>query len=244
MKSLPSYLIILLVFSSSLFAQENTDDEPVEQKNKGRLAWIVTTGIPSDIENPVTIMTGKTEKNITQVTLSKRSPSQPIKIPKSGIIKIVKQVPNPEEPEKPKWITLAKALVSNDVGKAMIILVPVRKKEGSTLRFSSKVMDLAGFRGGDALYINLSRQEVAVKLGDEALKLNPGKMKIHSARGIKKSTNKPVSYHYFHPVKKRWKLISASTVVIRPTRREICIFSWDMRFKRLTYHGVTFPVSE
>lgn len=38
-------------------------------------------------------------------------------------------------------------------------------------------------------------------------------------------------------------LLRASPVVLLPTRREICIFSWDPRFGRIDYHGLTFPVS-
>jgi hypothetical protein len=52
----------------------------------------------------------------------------------------------------------------------------------------------------------------------------------------------PIRYRYFHPVENEWKMLSASTVGIMPTRREICIFSYDERFKRIDYHGITFPV--
>jgi hypothetical protein len=54
----------------------------------------------------------------------------------------------------------------------------------------------------------------------------------------------PIRYSYFHPVIKVWKMLSASTVVLRSTRREIWIFSWDPRFKRVDYHGITFPVTQ
>lgn len=229
-----------LALACPLSAQGTTEDGSGERVKRGRLAWIVATGIPDDIDNPITVQTGK---DLTKVTLSKRSPSQPIKIPQSGIIRVVKQVPNPEKPEELMWIILGQAKISEDVKKAMIILVPIEKKKDSNLIFHTTVKDLAGFRGGDSLYINLSKMEVAVRLGDKALKLSPGDIKVHSAKGITKPTNTPISYHYMHPVKKKWSLISASTVVIRPTRREICIFSWDTRFKRLNYHGVTFPVS-
>jgi hypothetical protein len=38
--------------------------------------------------------------------------------------------------------------------------------------------------------------------------------------------------------------LSASTVVLQSTRREICIFSWDAGLERVDYHGITFPVTE
>jgi hypothetical protein len=241
MKYLPLSITFLLALTSHphLHAQ-GADGQNKEKKKTGRLAWFVSTGLPDDIENPVTVMTGK---DLTKVRLSKRSPSQSVKIPKSGIIRIVKQVPNPENPSEPMYETLAQAKISEDVRKAMIILVPLEKKKDSSLVFRTSVKDLAGFKGGDSLFINLSKMDVAVRLGSKALELKPGNIKVHSVRGVTKPTNMAISYHYMHPTLKKWKLISASTVVVRPTRREICIFSWDTRFKRLNYHGVTFPVT-
>jgi hypothetical protein len=240
MKYFSLYLTAFFVLASHLHAQGADGQEKEKKKKTGRLAWIVATGIPDDIENPVTVMTGK---DLTKVRLSKRSPSQPVKIPKSGIIRIVKQVPNPEKPSEFMYETLAQAKISEDVKKAMIILVPLAKKKDSSLVFQTSVKDLAGFRGGESLYINLSKIDVAVRLGGKALELKPGNIKVHSVRGVGKPTNMTISYHFMHPTLKKWKLISASTVVVRPTRREICIFSWDPRFKRLNYHGVTFPLT-
>ncbi|MEZ7956228.1 MAG: hypothetical protein QMC23_06155 [Rubritalea sp.] len=240
MKYFPFYLIALFMLGSALHAQEPEQQEEGEKK-AGRLAWFIATHIPKDLDTPVMVMIGT---KLTEVTLSKRSPSQPVKIPKDGVIKIVKEVPNPEKPDESILLTLAEARISEDVKKAMIILVPTGKQEGSSLIFRSKVKDLAGFRGGESLYINLSKMNVAVRLGGKDIALKPGDIKVHSATRVKKPTNMAISYHYMHPVKKDWELISASTVVMRPTRREICIFSWDTRFKRLNYHGVTFPVTK
>ncbi|MEJ6778781.1 MAG: hypothetical protein QNK86_04820 [Akkermansiaceae bacterium] len=239
MKHFALYLTALFLLGSPIYAQE-ADEQEGGKKKTGRLAWIVTTHIPKDIENPVMALIGE---DITKVILSKRSPSQPVKIPKSGIIRIVKEVPNPENPSELMYETLAQAKISEDVRKAMIILVPIEKKKDSSLVFHTSVKDLAGFKGGDSLFINLSKMDVAVRLGGKALELKPGNIKVHSVRGVTKPTNMAISYHYMNPTLKKWKLISASTVVVRPTRREICIFSWDARFKRLNYHGVTFPVT-
>jgi hypothetical protein len=30
---------------------------------------------------------------------------------------------------------------------------------------------------------------------------------------------------------------------MQPTRREICIFSWDPQYNRVDYHGITFAVA-
>jgi hypothetical protein len=44
-----------------------------------------------------------------------------------------------------------------------------------------------------------------------------------------------------HP-EKAWEILSASTVVIRPTRREICIFNNGTRIGNIKKHGILFPV--
>ena len=239
MKHFSIYLTALFLLGSLLHAQE-ADEQEGGKKKTGRLAWIITTHIPGDLENPVKVLIGE---DLTKVTLSKRSPSQPVKIPKSGIIQIVKQVPSPEEPSELMYVPLARVRISEDVKKALIILVPTGKQKDSSLIFHSSVKNLAGFRGGESLYINLSKLDVAVRLGGKSIALKPGDIKVHSVKDIKIPTNMAISYHYMHPTLKKWKLISASTVVVRPTRREICIFSWDTRFKRLNYHGITFPVT-
>ena len=60
---------------------------------------------------------------------------------------------------------------------------------------------------------------------------------------MSKPENMPIMYQFHDPEAGKWKLITASTVVLRPTRREICIFSWDERYQRVDYHGITFPVT-
>ena len=78
-----------------------------------------------------------------------------MKIPADGIIRIVREVENPEDPEKPKYLILAQANVPEGVGKALIILVPLAKPSGD-LVFQAQVQDLAKFTGGDWLFMNLT----------------------------------------------------------------------------------------
>lgn len=229
-------LLIALAHDAPLFAQGG---DKQSRKPTGRLVWFVTTGIPQDLENPVDVLTGK---DITQITLSKRSPSEPVKIPEDGIIRLVRRTPNPDDPSKPLLLTLAQARIPAAMSKALVILIP-QPKEGSPQVFRAQVQNLAGFKGGDTLYLNLTTVNIAVQLGDKKIGIKPGDTTIHSVPALAKPTNMPVSYQYFHPSQKKWRLLSASTVVLRPTRREICIFSWDPRYNRVDYHGITFPVT-
>lgn len=236
MKSVLFPLLLLLSNALPLAAQESDDEEP--RQARGRLAWFAATGIPDNLENPVKVLTGK---DLTEVTLSKRLASEPVKIPADGLIRIVRVTANPDKPSEPAYLTLARARIPEDMSKALIILVPAPKSD-SGLVYQTKVQNLAEFKGGDYLYLNLTKVNVAVQLGDQRIGLKPGKTSIYKAPTLRQSTNTAVSYHYYHPTQKKWKLLSASTIVLRPTRRELCVFSWDPRYQRVNYHGITFPV--
>jgi hypothetical protein len=235
MKYLLLNLWIIMFFPSSVFGQNEEPSEDLEIK--GRVAWFVYTSMPEGLENPVSIMSGD---KISEVTLSKRSPSNPVKIPADGILKIVRKVENADKLEKPSYQILAQALVPEGISKALVILVPAAKNT-SGLIFQTKVKDLETFKGGDSMYLNMTNLKVGVKLGESNILINPGENKIHKSTNNSEPTNVAVSYSYFHPEKNEWKVLSASTIVLYPTRREICIFSWDPRFKRMDYHGITLP---
>lgn len=238
MKSLFLCLSIGLLTVIPLSAQDDGDDKL--RQAKGRVAWFVYTSMPAGLENPVSVMSGK---DISQVTLSKRSPSDSVKIPPDGILRIVRKVENPQDPGKPTYFTLAQAQVPEGVSKALIILVPVANNLQGLL-FQSKVQDLASFKGGDSLYLNLTNMKVGVELGKTNLEIKPGEVRIYNSPALAEPTDLPIRYSYFHPEKQQWSMLSASTIVLYSTRREICIFSWDPRFDRINYHGITFPVTE
>lgn len=238
MKIIRLLLLSLLFGGCVLHAQENGETNP--KKPAGRLAWLVATSIPENLENPVSVMSGT---KISEVTLSKRSIGEPVKVPADGIIRIVRKVENPQDSSKPTYLTLAQALVPEGVEKSLIILGPAPKKAGSDLVFLTKVQNLANFKGGDYLFMNLTTLNIAVQLGEKKIGLKPGDTLINDAGSPSSATNVPVSYHFFDQAEDKWKLISASTVVVQPTRREICIFSWDPHYDRVDYHGVTFPVT-
>ena len=233
------FILFLLLGACPLLAQDAENGEA--KKTRGRMAWIVSVAIPDEIDNPAKFMTGK---DITEVILSKRSVGVPVKIPKDGLIRMVRETPDPKDATKQIYENLAEARIPESVNKALVILIPIKKEAGSTLLFASKVQDLAAFRGGETLYMNLSPRRIMVELGEEKIPLRKGETRITQAPRLNKAVNKAVKYSFHDPVKDKWKLLGASTVVVRPMRREICIFSWDSRYERLDYHGITFPVAE
>jgi hypothetical protein len=240
MKLLYSALAVVSIGFHPLFAQEDSGDG-AKKRGAGRLAWFVASSIPENLENPVKVMT---EGKITEVLLSTRQSSDPVKIPADNVISLVKEIEGPKDPSKPPYHILAKATIPEQYQKVLIVLVPTGKAPGEGLAYQSKVENLADFKGGDYYFLNLTKANVAVRMGSEKLTLKPGETTISRASALTESVNTPISYHFFHPVKEQWLLISASTVVRMPSRREICVFSWDERFQRISYKGITFPVTQ
>lgn len=217
-----------------LYAQEKEDP----RKPTGRTAWFMCTALPAGVENPIKVMTGK---DIIDVTLSKRSVSQPVRIPADGILRVVREEPDPKDASKVVYRVLAQALVAEGVDKVLVILMPLAKPQGD-LVFQTKVQDLAGFKGGDWLFMNLTNADIGIQLGTSRLTIKPAGLHIHNTPGLSEPVSTPISYHYRIPGKNEWELISASTIALMPTRREICLFSADPSYGRIDYHGITFPV--
>jgi hypothetical protein len=207
-------------------------------RKPGRSAWFACTSIPDGVENPVKVMS---DGKLTELKLPRYMASDPVKIPTDGIIRIVREVPDPEDPAKIKYLVLAKAKIPEDVREALIILFPLPKPKGDLI-FKTKVQDLASFKGGDRFYINLSNTHIRVKLGDTKVTVAPKKANIYKAPVLAKPINMPIMYQFYHPVQKKWRIMSASTVVLRPTRREINIFNDGTRLGNIKKHKVLFPV--
>jgi hypothetical protein len=231
---------ICLLFSGILPLAGQSDSRGDTRRNTGRSAWFACTSIPDGVENPVKVMSGE---KLTELKLPKYMASEPVAIPKDGIIRIVREVPHPDDPARTKYLVLAEAKIPDTVREALIILVPLAKPKGDLL-FSAKVLDLADFKGGDRLYINLSNTPVRVTLGDTDVTVAPKKADIYEAPNLAKPANMPIMYKFYHPEQKKWQILSASTVVLRPTRREINIFNEGSRLGNIKKHKILFPVQK
>jgi hypothetical protein len=232
-------LCIFLLFSSflPLVGQESPGDSA--KRETGRLVWFVYTAMPEGVTNPVKVLGGK---EVTEVKLDAYMASDPVKIPDDGIIRIVRDIPAaPEIGGKTKYAVLAEAEIPESVRKALIILSPKAKAEGDLL-FHAKVQDLASFKGGDRLFINLSDTNIGVKIGDTAVAVPAKQATIYSSPKLAEPANMPIIYNYYHPEQKKWKLLTATTVVIMPTRREICVFNNGPRLGKIEKHKIIFPV--
>ncbi len=229
---------ICLLFSAFLPLAGQDAPGDAAKREAGRLVWFVYTAMPEGVANPVKVLGGK---EITEVKLDAYMASEPVKIPDDGIIRIVRDIPAAEIGGKTKYAVLAEAKIPESVQKALIILAPMAKPEGDLL-FQAKVQDLAKFKGGDRLFINLSDTNIGVKIGDTSVAVPARQANIYSAPKLAEPSNMPIIYNYYHPEQKKWKLLTATTVVIMPTRREICVFDNGSRIGKIKKHGILFPV--
>lgn len=194
--------------------------------------------MPQNLENPVKILAGE---KLIELELTEFMASKPVAIPADGILRIVRETPDPENAEKIKYLVLSETKIPEGVSEALIILAPLAKPQGDLI-FQSKVQDLAKFKGGDRLYINLSTSNIRVRLGDSHVTVTPGQADIYKSPALAKAANVPIMYEFYHPERKEWKILSASTVVLRPTRREICVFNSGTRIGKIKKHNILFPV--
>lgn len=103
-----------------------------------------------------------------------------MKIPEDRLVRLVRTIPNPEDPAKPKFLTLAQATIPEGVNKALLILEPTSQKPGE-LVFNIKVQDLAKFKNGDSMQLNLTNADVRVDMGKTVILVKSGAMAIFDA---------------------------------------------------------------
>ena len=229
---------ICFLYSGLLPLLAQSSSRGGKRQEAGRSVSFVYTHMPEDVENPVKVMGGK---EIIEVKLEQYMASDPVRIPDDGVIRIVRGIPDPKMRGSTKYLILAQAKIPENVRQALIILVPLAKPEGDLL-FQAKVQDLASFKGGDRMFINLSDSDIGIQLGDVNIAIPAKQAKIYAAPNLAQSTNAPIIYRFYHPEEKKWKMLSASTVVLRPTRREICIFNNGSRLGTIDKHKILFPV--
>lgn len=233
-----SLLLIGIALASVTYGQTPARDNlpPTEKKKSGRLAWLTATSLPKGIKSPVTVLSGEA---LIEVRLSKRSVGMPIKVPKDGKVQVVKPILNDEG--ETTYEILASAIVPEGVKQSLIILTPF-PEFAPPLLFKTRVIDLDKFRAGSALFINNTKLEIGVALGDKKVSIKNGQLQIIDIGNFNGSKSMAVSYHYRLPKQKKWHLISASTTSMRSTLREILIFSHNSQFGGVDYHGITFHV--
>lgn len=242
MKSRLSMIRILILacitLSNVVFAQAPDSTASEDKEKKARRAWLIATSLPDGVKSPVSVLAGG---ELSQVALSKRSVGTAIKVPKDGLVQVVK--PIVAEDGKTTYEILASLTIPEGVNESLGILVPVTDLT-PPLKFRSKVVDLDKFRGGCALFVNITSVEIGVVIGSEKKTINPGLVEIINLSEFTGAKSLAVSYYYRIPNEEKWNLISASTAPFYSTMREILIFSYNAETKQMDYHGMSFPVIE
>lgn len=209
------------------------------QSQSGRSAWFACIDQPDWFENPVKLMIGN---KITELQLPRYMTSEAVRVPVDGVVRLVREKPNPDNPLEPLYGIIAEATIPEGVNQALILLMPLPEPEGD-LEFISTVRNLSDFGGGDRMFINLSQTHMRVTIGDTTVNLPAKKARTYNAGSLQKATNMPVRYEFYHPEDEEWKLLTASTIVVRPTRRKILVFKDGTRVGSVKKHAILFPVS-
>lgn len=227
-----------LLFSGILPLTAQSEPGGDKHSGAGRSAWFACLSKPEGLENPVSVLAGD---KLIKLELPEFMASEAVAIPPDGILRIVRATPDEVNQGKMKYQILAEAKIPENVREALVIMTPFAKPVNHLL-FQTKIQDLANFKGGDRLYINLSDTNIRVRLGKTAVAVEPKQANIYKSPSMAEATNMPIMYEFYHPERQQWKILSASTVVLRPTRREICVFNNGSRIGNIKKHGILFPV--
>lgn len=216
-----------------------------EREVTGRRAWIVSTSIPEDVDNPLLVLSGE---ELHKVKLHLRSIGNPVPLDKTGLVRAVKSVTKPDGTLAYK--DLSRNVIPEGVREALIVLTPKAEKPegGDGLRFDSKVIDLSKFKQGGCLYVNLTKANLGITIGkpktagEQKTVVKPGGMEIVNMQGNDKVAVKPIRFFYEIPKKPKaeWKLMTAANIAIYKSRREICIFFFNEDRDNVDFRGISF----
>ena len=206
------------------------------EKDTGRRAWIVVADSTESLANPLTVLTAE---KVLKVQMFAREVGDPIPVDKTGVVKVVKVVNGPDG--KVAYQNLAVAQLGEKVREALIVLIPKGEKEEG-LMFKSNVIDLADFKKGGCLYVNLVKTHIGITIGDLKAKVPPGGIKFINALENQKDDVLPIRFVYEIPKdpKPDWKLMTASQIPLYMSRREICIFFFNKEIENVDFRGMTF----
>jgi len=202
----------------------------------GRRAWVVATTMPEDVPNPLPVFSGEKPH---EVRMHPRAIGQAIPIDETGVVRAVKPVTGPDG--KITYTNLAVSQVPVDVREALIILVP-QEHAANGSRFNSKVIDLAKFKKGGCLYVNLVNVNIGITIGEQKAVVKPGGMEFINPLNGESSAVHLVRFFYEIPTapNAEWKLMTSSKMAIYESRREICIFFYNPKIENIDFRGIPF----
>jgi hypothetical protein len=225
---------LLILLSCQWVCAQTPPDQTKEVT--GRKAWIMTTAMPDDVTNPLKIIS---DGELEELKIYTRSIGQPVKVDATGIVRAVKEVIG--EDGEVLYENLSMSIVPEGVREALIVLVP-RKAGAGGLRFNSKVIDLAEFKAGGILYVNLVGTSIGIAIGKHKAVVKPGGMEfINPLEGSNKAVIH-IGFFYEVPAKPNaeWKLMTSFKMAIYESRREICIFFYNPKIENVDFRGVPF----
>ena len=183
-----SLCFICILFSGILPLAAQSDSGGDTPREAGRSAWFACISIPDGLENPVKVMGGK---EITELELPRYMASDPVKIPDDGIIRIVREAPDPENPGKTKYLVLAEAKIPENVREALIILSPLAEARGRS-HFPGQGSGSGGLQRRRPAFHQPERHTISgVRFGDTKVAVAPRQANIYKSPILAEPTNMP-----------------------------------------------------
>ncbi len=197
------------------------------------------TELKGGLSSPISIVS---DKRKFQVELPNFQVSESVKL-KSGNFRITRSLPKTFELEEIKRLTLCKVKIPANMSRALVLLQPIVDSKGRS-SYTAKVQRMSNFKGGDRLYVNLSDYEMKVSIGAKTVRVAPSRSAMYGAPDLhNESKSVPIMHELFHPKKKKWIKAFASTTVLRPKRRRICVFRNGRRMAKIKKHYLLFTVA-
>lgn len=235
-RTLRKLILLLAVVAGSSFCPLAPADSP----DRPRQAWFVVASMPEGIENPVQVMIGD---RVHEVALAKRRASDPVRLSSGAEVRIAAGSTDPDQVEEATTI-LARTCVPESVRQALIVLAPTRSPDENTPPLDALVVDLAEFENGSFLFVNRTLTDIRVELGDREATAEPDRAIVTGLPDLSEAVSAAITYSHYDREHEVWRQLGASTVVVLPSRRELCIFTQKGEFSRIDYHGVQFPALE
>lgn len=228
----------MLVISLAAVSAEEGPSVPETRVPTFRKAKFVCTAQVQELKNPVRVAT---TQESTVISVSKRVLSEPVKLPEDGQLRLLALGKNPENPDDQNDRVLVQTVVPLGVKEPLIILSPIVGKTDAppVSELKATVQDLSPLAPGDWIFINVSTKSVGIVLDEEKSSIKPGDSHIHKTRFSPSGSAKQAEYQIFSIDEEKWALLASSTVMLNPSRMEMCIFSDDPNSARVTYHGIT-----
>lgn len=196
--------------------------------------WITASNIPDETMSQLQI---RVDGKIIPHQFSKRQAGNSLTIPDDGLFQIVMKKPEAAE----EYEIIANVTLGKEISQALVVITPDDTENEKPI-YKHHIENLKDFELGDKLFINASKNDIQVQLGEDVLLVPKSKSEKYKATKIGKPRVVKLMYQFQNPDEELWQTIGESNYYLQPNTREIIIFYMDVNTDRYNYHGITINI--